>query len=210
MTCRISFVVLLAALLTPIAIAEKNISLAPRIAEPGTPQVNETFENPLASPLTAVKGQWEVVDEILIGKELESDKHAAVLNYQLKNRNSVVRFSFRLDGTTKGFNLSLNHAKGHLFRVIVSPTALSVNLDKDKKDPTSKTVVLGSAEGRFQQKTWYTMQVEIQGDRVVAQTDNGLLVEATHPTLDTDKPNYRFVMKGDSLSLDDLRIREIK
>lgn len=29
-------------------------------------------------------------------------------------------------------------------------------------------------------------------------------------SLDTDKPNYRFVMKGDSLPIDDLQIWELK
>ena len=115
-----------------------------------------------------------------------------------------------MDGTTKGFNFSLNHAKGHLFRVVVTPTAMTVNLDKDKNDPESKAVVLGTAKGKFEQGKWYTMQVEMRGDKVVAQTDNGLTVEATHSTLDTDKPNYRFVMKGDSLSLDDLQIWKLK
>ncbi|MBC7965709.1 MAG: hypothetical protein H7Z17_07250 [Fuerstia sp.] len=133
-----------------------------------------------------------------------------MLNFQKKNRNSVVRFSFKVDGTTTGFNFSLNHAKGHLFRVVVTPTAMTINLDKDKNDPKSKAVVLGTARGKFERGKWYTMQIEMQGDKVVAQTDNGLSVEATHATLDTDKPNYRFVMKGDSLAIDDLQIWELK
>lgn len=97
-----------------------------------------------------------------------------------------------------------------MFRVNVTPAALTVNLDKDKNDPQSKAVVLGTAKGKFEQGKWYTMQVEMQREKVVAQTDNGLSVEATHASLDTDKPNYRFVMKGDSLSIDDLQIWELK
>ena len=71
-------------------------------------------------------------------------------------------------------------------------------------------MVLGTAKGKFEQEKWYTMQIEMQGDKVVAQTDNCLTVEATHATLDTDKPNYRFVMKGDSLAINDLQIWELK
>ncbi len=56
---------------------------------------------------------------MLVGKELKADKHAAVLNFQKLNRNSVVRLSFKLDGETSGFSFSLNYAKGHLFRVNV-------------------------------------------------------------------------------------------
>jgi hypothetical protein len=151
-----------------------------------------------------------VVDGALVAKELAADKHAAVLNYQKKNRNSVVRFSFKLDGSTKGFNFSLNHAKGHLFRVVIAPTKMTVNLDKDKKDSKSKAVVLASAKGSFEQGKWYTMQVEMVGEQVVAQTDNGVIAEATHAKLDTDKPNYRFVMRDETLSIDDLQIWDVK
>jgi hypothetical protein len=190
--------------------AEKNVSIDPRIGRVETPAFTQSFDSELSKPLAAVKGEWKVVEGVLIGKELEADKHAAVLNFQKLNRNSVVRFSFKLDGDTKGFSFSLNHAKGHLFRVNVTPAALSVNLDKDKKDPNSKAVVLGTAKGKFEQGKWYTMQVEMQGEKVVAQTDNGLSIEAKHASLDTEKPNYRFVMKGDSLSIDDLQIWELK
>lgn len=206
----ISFFTMLTTISTMSAFAEKNTTIKPKLSPLSMPTVTQTFEAALAEPMAAVKGEWKVIDGILTGRELEADKHAAVLNFQKKNRNSVVRFSFKVDGSTRGFNFSLNHARGHLFRVIVTPTALTVNLDKDKNNPDSKSVVLGMAKGKFDQGKWYTMQVEMQGDKVVAQTDNGLTVEATHATLDTDKPNYRFVMKGDSLSLDDLQIWELK
>ncbi|TWU51302.1 family 16 glycoside hydrolase [Rubripirellula reticaptiva] len=188
------------------AFAGKNVAIEPKTGEVGSPSVSETFDSALASPSTGVKGEWKVVDSALVGKELSSDKHAAVLNYQMKNRNSVVRFSFKLDDSTRGFMFSLNHAKGHLFRVSVTPSEVSINLDKDKKDPKSKAMKLATAKAGFEQGKWYTMQVEMKGDRVVAQTDNGALLDVVHPQLDVDKPNYRFVMKGDSLSIDDLQI----
>jgi len=206
-TC-LSFLLIIGFVTT--AWAEKNSLLEPKITTLGSPVITETYESPLAAPFTGVKGTWNVIDGILVGKELAADKHAAVLNLQEKNRDSVIRFSFQLGGDTTGFNLSMNHASGHLFRIVVTPSAMSINLDKNKKDAASKTVVMATAKGKFEQGKWYTMQVEMRGDRVVAQTDNGLIVEASNPTLDVDKPNYRFVMKGDSLSIDDLQIWEVK
>ncbi len=44
----------------------------------------------------------------------------------------------------------------------------------------------------------------MQGDKVVAQIDNGLKVEGQHPSLDSKKTGYRFIMKGNALVLDDL------
>jgi hypothetical protein len=192
------------------ALAEKNATIETKIATVGSPVIKESFDSPLGKPAVAVKGQWKVVEGVLVGKELATDKHAAVLNYQKKNRNSVVRFAFKLDGETKGFNFSLNHSGGHLFRVVVAPSKMTLNLDKDKKDPKSKAKVLATAKGEFEQGKWHTMQIEMLGDRVVAQTDGGLIVEGSHAKLDTDKPNYRFVMRGDSLAIDDLHVWDVK
>lgn len=192
------------------ALADKNVAIETKLGSIGSPVIEESFDTLLAEPALAVKGQWKVVDGVLVGKELAADKHAAVMNYQKKNRNSIVRFSFKLDGDTKGFNFSLNHSRGHLFRVVVAPTKMTLNLDKDKKDPESKAQILATAKGEFDQGRWYTMQIEMLGQRVVAQTDNGLIVEGSHAKLDTDKPNYRFVMRGDSLAIDDLYVWDLK
>lgn len=191
-------------------LADKNVTIEPKIAKVGSPVVNESFDGELAEAFKGVKGQWKITDGVLVGKELESDKHAAVMNFQKKNHDSVVRFSFKLDGETKGFNFSLNHKGGHLFRSVIAPTKLTINLDKDKKDPKSKAIVMANSKGKFEQGKWYTMQIEMVGDRVVVQTDNGITAEAKHEKLDTDKPNYRFVMRGDGLSIDDLNVWEVK
>ena len=193
-----------------ISLADKNATIEPVLAKVGSPVIQESFDKPLRIPMVPVKGQWKVVDGVLTGKELAADQHAAVLNYQKRNRNSVVRFSFQVDNKTSGFNFSLNHARGHLFRVVVTPQVLSVRLDKDKKDPKSKPLALGNAKASFKKGQWYTMQVEMVGDKVVVQTDNGATVKAAHEKLDTDKPNYRFVMRAESLSIDDLTIWDLK
>ena len=76
-----------------------------------------------------------------------------------KNRFSSGR-NFQLDGA-KSFNLSFNHAKGHLFRVAVNETGLTLIKDADKKDPASKRKVLAKAPGKFDSGVWHTLLVEI-------------------------------------------------
>lgn len=190
--------------------ADKDSRLEPTLAKPGAELLTDSFDRgELGSRWAVAKGDWRIVDGAVVGKELKSDQHAAVLSCQRKNHNSILRFSFKLDGTD-GFNLSLNHAKGHLFRVIVTPQGLAIRTDKDKKDPNSKSELLGEAKGSFEQGKWYTMLVEMVGDRVAVQTDNGLKAEGQHAGLDVDKPNYRFVTRGESLRLDDVRIWSVK
>ena len=50
------------------------------------------------------------------------------------------------------------------------------------------------------------MQVEVKGAKVAVQTDNGVKIKGSNPALDVDKTGYRFVMKGESLSLDDVKV----
>ena len=206
--------IILACLLTissGVCLADKNTDISASMAKPGKVLLSDDFGGAELGKLwVAAKGEWKIKDGAIVAKELKSDEHAAVLTCRQKNRDSVVRFSFRLDGSTKGFNFSLNHAQGHLFRVVVAPTGLTVRTDKDKKDASIKSELVGRAKGKFEQGKWYTLQVEMVGDKVVAMTDNGLKVTGQNARLDTEKPNYRFVMRGESLSIDDLKIWAVK
>ncbi len=120
----------------------------------------------------------------------------------------MIQVSFRLDGA-KMFHLSYNHAKGHLFRVIVVPGGLSINKDKDAKDPNSKGAVLAKSDTKFEPGKWYTLMVEVQGGSVNVQRDNGVKLAASDRELDRDKINYRFVTAGESLSLSGVKIWQV-
>ena len=151
------------------------------------------------------KGDWKIQDGALVGRELASDKHAAVLTLAIPNQDSRLRFRFQLDGA-KGFNLSMNHAKGHLFRVRFKPDGLTVTTDKVKGDPASKVETIAQAAGKFEAGHWYAVDVTMQGDHVAVKTDNGIAVAGSHPVLNTAKPNYRFVMRDGALRIDDVAV----
>ena len=168
--------------------------------------VSESFEQGIPKKCVPVKGSWEIRSGALVGKELKADQHAAVLNYQVPNRDSAVHFSFRLDGESTGFHFSLNHAKGHLFRVVVGLDRVAIKLDRDKKDPASKIMVLADGPAEIRKGAWHTMLVEMKGQEVSVQMDSGLSLQAKHAKLAVDKPNYRFVTRGESLSIDDFNI----
>lgn len=184
--------------------AEKNSPLKPVLGKTGEPTNADHFDKPkLSKQWAAAKGEWTVTDGVLTGKELKADKHAAVLTWKLPHRNSIIRCSFQLKDADF-FHLSLNHPKGHLFRVILDESGMTLRTDKNKKDPKSKPITLAQAKGTLEPGKWYTLQLEMQGDRVIAQLDNGLNVEGRHPSLDVNKTGYRFIMKGNTLLLDDM------
>lgn len=189
--------------------AGKNADLKPILAKPAKSTVEEAFAgSALDKNWKPAKGDWQIASGALSGKELAADKHAAVCALDQPNHDSIIRFSFKLDGA-KSLSLSYNHAKGHLFRVNVAPTGVMVATDKDKKDPSSKAVPLGKADAKFEPGQWYTMQVEVKGAKVAVQTDNGVKIEGSHPSLDVDKTGYRFVTRGESLVLSDVKAWEV-
>ena len=191
------------------SLADKSASLHPKQSKPGTLVIDEKFaDSQLGKNWSIGKGDWTVSHGAVIGKEKESDHHAAVLSLNHPNRNSVVQFSFMLDGV-KAFHFSLNHPKGHLFRVVVDSKSLVVTKDKDKKDPASKAVQLAKVDSQFEPGKWYTMMVEMEGERVDVQTDSGVHAHGSHPELDNDKTGYRFVTTGQALSVSDLKVWEL-
>ena len=195
--------------LSSIGFGAKDADLKPTLGTPGKVAFKANFESGgLDQPWTMSKGDWQVKDGVIVGKEKAADAHAAVLSLGVPKRDSMIRFSFKMDGA-KMFNLSFNHAKGHLFRVAVAPGALTVNKDKDKADAASKGEALGTAAAKFAPGEWHTMLVEIKGGKVTVQTDNGAKVEASSPALDVDKTGYRFVTCGESLQVDDVKVWDI-
>ncbi len=193
-----------------VARAEKDADLKLLISKASKSVLQEKFDGPKLPKGWAIgKGDFQVKDGTIVGWEKKEDMHPAVLTLQKPFKNSIVRFSFKRDGVT-GFNVSFNHPKGHLFRVLINDDNLTVVKDKDKNDPNSKPQVLGKAEGKFPLGQWQTLQIEVVGDRVAVQCDNGVKLEAKAAGLEVEKTGYRFVMRGSTLLLDDVNVWEVQ
>jgi hypothetical protein len=191
-------------------LADKDADLKTLICKASKVVLQEKFDTPNLPKGWAVgKGDFQVREGAIAGWEKKEDMHAAVLNLQKPFKNSLIRFSFKRDGAT-GFNVSFNHAKGHLFRVLVNDDGLVINKDKDKNDKAGKPLVLGKAEGKFPPGVWHTLQIEVVGDRVAVQADNGVKVEGKNAGLEVEKTGYRFVTRGSTLYLDDVSIWDVQ
>jgi hypothetical protein len=197
-------------LFSPLARAEKNADLKPTLVPATSAVVQENFDAAsLPASWRVNKGTWQVSDGAVVGQEKPADMHAAVLTLARPFQSAAVRFSFRRDGAT-GFNLSFNHPKGHLFRIGVSDDGLTLTKDRDKNDPASRPQVLGKAAGKFPPGAWHTLLVEIDGEKVALQADNGEKLFAKTPAFNVEKTGYRFVTRGSSLLIDDVTIWEKK
>lgn len=176
----------------------------------GKPTVADSFDSPkLSAKWAAAKGEFKVVDGAIVGKELKADKHAAVLTYKVPNQNSAIQFSFQLNGA-KALHLSLNKQRGHLYRVLITKNNIAIKLDKDKKDPKSKAKVLVSQKTSFENGEWYTVLVTNDGENASVMTSNGVNITGSHASLNQKKPSYRFIVAGESVHLDDVKIWKLK
>lgn len=178
------------------------------IAKLGAEMAVDDFSgDALSSDWVAAKGKWAIKDGALVGAELESDKHAAVLNLQKPNHNLVLQFDFVLQGV-KGFALSFNHAKGHLWRVTINEEGAQLRKDLDKKDPTSKAIMMADAKTALEKGKTYTLTAEIVGDKVAVRIGDAITLAGSHADFDTDKPNIRFVAQGELVVIDNVKVWE--
>lgn len=149
-----------------------------------------------------LKGDWKVVDGALVGSELASDQHAAVFSIPDPHVNSTLKMRVRLDGA-KGFHLSYNHPKGHLFRLAITDGNATLSMDKDKKDPASKPENLSKKRISLEPGEWVVISCAVEGTKVKV-TVGDVVLEGTHPNLAKEKTGYRFVVQGRSVAFDDV------
>ena len=154
------------------------------------------------------KGDWQVQDGVLVGKELASDKHAAVLTIPDSHGDSKISFKFRADGM-KMFALSYNHPKGHLFRVKIDSKTVMLIMDKDKKDPASKAETLEKKEFAASSGEWIDVSCEVKGNRAIVKFGD-VELSGSHDNLTKGKTGYRFVVAGESVAIDDIAYESAK
>ena len=97
----------------------------------------------------------------------------------------------------------------HKTLIPLAALALSSTLAFAAKDEASKPEQLGKATAALPSGEWHRMLVEVKGEQVEVQTDDGAKVEVQNAALAVDKTGYRFVMKGASLLLDDVRVWKV-
>ena len=136
-----------------------------------------------------------------------SDMHAAAVRTQLAHADAIYQFDVRFDGG-KGVHLSVNGAKGHLFRVTLTPAGFQVRKDGSKTDEADKPALLDSCKMTFEPGKWYTMVVEACGNEVLARADERHFAFGADAKLASAKTNFGFPVTGDAVSIDNVRVWE--
>jgi hypothetical protein len=190
---------LLLALATPLLAADPAPAPKPPatlLAQPLAPLVVDalTAGSDLAR-WNAPKGKWERRPEGLRGEEVEKDKHNAVNRLVQPLGDFVFACEFRFDGA-RGVNFSVNDAKDHLARVLLTPTALTLRKDAREKKGNEPAVLLGTAPVKLEAGAWHTLVVEMVGDTVVATVDGQTSLQGANPAFRAAKVSPGFTVDG--------------
>jgi hypothetical protein len=177
------------------------------LTERGKLLFSDDLNQPLGREWRAAKGKWEVVDGAVRGTELKADMHVAVTRHAMDFRNVVIQYSFKLDGTGMT-TLSINASKGHLCRVLVTPTGFTVRKDDTDKMGPDQAVVFETRNVAIKPGEWHTLLIEIHGKEMLASLDGKELAFGEHEALDQAKANFGFTVRGESASFKDLRVWE--
>lgn len=174
----------------------------------GKQVMSDDFSKPsLDSKWKPAKGKWEIKDGALKGTELASDMHPAVIHAPIAQTDGVYQFDFCFEGG-KATHLSLNGAKGHICRVIISPTGFQVRKDGSKTDEKDKGVLLDSCKMNFEKGKWYTMIVETSGKEVLARVDDKHFAFGEDDKVASPKAMFGFPVSGDSVCIDNVKVWE--
>ncbi len=168
------------------------------------PLLSDDFEGTTVDKAwRAAKGDWKQSGGVLTGIEIEADKHAAALRRKIGFNNATIQLRFRLDGSRQT-TLSINHAKGHLSRVIIRPEGFWIQMDPDKVKGTKAEVMARSKEP-IKSGVWHEMTVSFEGTKMTARIGR-ILLTGENPALTTPKADIGLTVSGKSVAFDSIRV----
>lgn len=162
-----------------------------------------------AAEWKVAKGKWERTADGIRVEELPADNHGAAGRVNMKLQDFVAAFEFRLDGA-KVVSLSINDAKEHVARVMITPTAFRVQKDDHDHDGPDKGVVFLNQAQAFEAGTWHRVVLEMVGDTMVATIDGKFSGFGSNDLFKAEKANPGFTCGGQSATFRNLVIWSAK
>lgn len=188
--------VLVSSLLTGSVVRGESPKLAPVMTAAGDALTKETFADALPKAWRPGKGTWTCESGVIRGLEVPADKHQAVIRRALNFKDAIVTFEFRLD-KARQISLSINDAKEHVCRLIITPRGFTLQKDDHDHDGPDKAVVFARVPMTLSPGEWHTAVFEMSGPNLVAQIDDAAHVGfGAHELIDRPKANFGLTVAG--------------
>lgn len=151
----------------------------------------------------AAKGEWKQEGGALRGVEIPADKHAAVVRRPVAFQDGEVHLRFKLDGARQ-VALSINGAKGHICRVVVTPKGFRIAKDPDKA-AGGKAVTLATSTAPIATGEWHELTLTMEGPKMSAKIGATLLT-GEHAGIAEAKADVGLPVGGTSASFDWIKV----
>lgn len=193
--------------------------LEPTLGRKGKQLLDETFAGEtLPKGWTRNTGALAVAGGALHASEVAANRHVGAFRRQLPLQDCAVQLDFTFAGATS-FNLGFDPApgelkkQGHLFSLIVTPTAWSITEHVDKANPQSRNIVHAKAPARFEAGRAYTLLLEVKGETVVARVEGQEPLRASAKDFRVRKPGLVFRVGGKDgaeIVIDNVKVWELE
>jgi hypothetical protein len=185
----------LLALASPLCAADAPATL---LAQPDKELVSDALtKDAKGAEWKIAKGKWERAADGIHVEELPADKHGAAGRVTTKLQDFVAAFDFRLDGA-KSISISINDAKEHVARVMITPTSLRVQKDDHDHDGPEKSIIFLNQAQAFEAGSWHSVVLEMVGDTMVATIDGKISGFGSDDLFKAEKANPGFTCAGQS------------
>lgn len=178
----------------------------PLLAVPGKVIYESKLDTAPAAPWKAAKGKWELVDGVLRGSEKPEDMHGAVTRLPNKLGDFVIEYEFKFEGA-KSTTLTVNAAKDHMARILITPKSVAVQRDDNDHEGPDKAVVFARFPADLAPGTWHKVRMEMVGDTMLGKVDD-FAAWGSNDLFKQDRLSPGFTVAGQSVDFRNLKITE--
>lgn len=176
------------------------------LAIPGKLIYENALSSGLSDPWKAAKGAWDGASGSLRGSEKPEDKHGAVARMPNKLGDFVLEYEFKFEGA-KSTSLSINAAKGHLARILITPQFVTIQKDDSDHEGPDKAVVFARFPSDLKPGTWHKVRMEMVGDTMLGKVDD-LVAWGSHDSFKQERTSPGLTVAGQSVDFRNLKLTE--
>ncbi len=152
-------------------------------------------------------GTWVWEAGALKGSNDDGGHCAGITRVYRYIRNAVVQVSFKYQGGAMAVGFQKGNPIEHVFKATISPSVMRL-YKSGGFGPTSTEELLREVPVKLAQGVWYTLLLEVVGNRVMAQLNTGAVAAGEAAGIDVDKYEVNLQVCGMTVWFDDFRLWE--
>ena len=180
-----------------------DLNLTPLLADPTAVFKAEAFTEGEDRDTWHFLEWWEARGGVLVRNDLPGENKRIFIK-KPEYKDVVIRFDFQFRGAEE-IRLVAGGGGHYNFGVHIRRNRFRVKTPGDKSVPYFPAI-LGECPFNFEKGKWYTMQVEVVGDEILARLDAKHFVVGKHPMLNRKREYFAFQVDQSGAAFDNVGI----